>query len=172
MTTSTTRAAELMAADFAAVAARDIETFATFLHDGTTEVLHALDLVLVGREAIVPVFREIFTALPDMRFVTEAIHGVDDRTAVGQWHLTGTFTGGPFQGIEPTGRAIDLQGVDVMRFDADGRLDHNDVYYDGLAFARQVGLLPTADSIGDRGLLAAFNGLTRLRSAVRRRLGS
>ena len=57
-------------------------------------------------------------------------------------------------GIEPTGSAIDLPGFDVMRFDADGRVTDNVVYYDGATFARQIGMLPRRDSAADRAMLA------------------
>ena len=170
MTAPTRSAADQMAAEFDAIAERDLERLSEFWHDQTTEVFHALDVVLVGRDVIRPFFAELFTAVPDLDFRTEAIHGVDDRIAVGQWRILGTFAGGPFQGIEPTGRPVDLHGIDVMRFAGDGRLDHNDVYYDGLTFARQIGMLPTADSRGERGMRAVFNAVTRVRRSLRRRI--
>jgi hypothetical protein len=56
-----------------------------------------------------------------------------------------------------------------MRFEGQ-TLRHN-IYYDGLAFARQIGMLPTADSAGDRAMVAAFNAATRARQVVRSRFG-
>lgn len=87
---------------------------------------------------------------------------------MGQWRLEGDFTSAPFQGIEPTGRHVDVRGIDVMRFEGD-KLRHNDVYYDGLSFARQIGLLPAADSRADRAMIAGFNLISRARDAVRER---
>jgi hypothetical protein len=55
---------------------------------------------------------------------------------------------------------IELRGVDVMTFEND-ILGHNDVCHDGLSSARQIGLLPSADSLPDRGMTAAFNTMTR-----------
>jgi hypothetical protein len=100
-------------------------------------------------------------------FEAENVMGVDATTAVGQWKMRGTFDGGPFQGIEPTGRVIDLRGIDVMVFE-DGLLRHNTIYYDGLSFARQVGLLPAAGSRADRGMLATFNAAAKAKSRLRR----
>lgn len=54
-----------------------------------------------------------------------------------------------------------------MQFDG-SVLRRNEVYSDGLSFARQVGLLPAADMFGDRGLTAAFNATTRVRRLVGR----
>ena len=61
------------------------------------------------------------------------------------------------------GKHVELQGVDVFRFDADGKVDTNTVYYDGADFARQIGMLPPRDSALDRGVLTLFNTGTRLR---------
>ena len=83
--------------------------------------------------------------------------------------MTGTFAGGPFQGTEPTGKRVELRGVDVMVFESD-LLRHNVVYYDGLSFARQIGLLPSTDSLADRGMTAAFNTLTRAKRFAQQRL--
>ena len=45
----------------------------------------------------------------------------------------------------------------------DGLLVDNTIYYDGLSFARQIGMLPSAGSRGDRAMTAAFNAQTDLR---------
>ena len=169
MTTQTqtaTPAATLAHQAFDAIAARDLDRLARVWDERSTDVFHPLDLTLTGEPALRASFQELFTAIPDLEFVTDEVHAVSDEVAVGQWQMSGTFTGGPFQGIEPTGHHIHLQGVDVMRF-KDGRLRHNDVYYDGLSFARQVGILPPADSVADRAMTATFNAVTRARTAVR-----
>src|SRR6266550_127154 len=91
-----------------------------------------------------------------------------DETACVQWRSVGTFTGEPFIGIEPTGRRIELRGVDVMEIE-DGKIVRNTVYYDGAAFARGVGMLPAQDSGTEKAMYAAFNAATRLRRAIRER---
>ena len=53
-----------------------------------------------------------------------------------------------------------------MRFE-DGLLKHNTVYYDGLALARQIGLLPSEGSRTDRALQAAFNARTDTLAGVK-----
>jgi hypothetical protein len=55
-----------------------------------------------------------------------------------------------------------------MRFDDNGRVEENTVYYDGADFARQIGMLPPRDSALDRGVLSAFNAGTRLRQRLKR----
>jgi hypothetical protein len=85
-----------------------------------------------------------------------------------QWHAAGTFSGGKFQGIEPTGKHVEIRGVDVMEF-AEGRYVHNTIYYDGASFARQIGMLPRSGSVTEKATLAAFNASTRLRQRRNRR---
>ena len=64
----------------------------------------------------------------------------DNKVAV-RWRTTGTFCGSPFQGIEPTGARVELEGLDLLTVE-DGLIHRNDAYYDGAQFARQIGLLP------------------------------
>ena len=78
-----------------------------------------------------------------------------------RWRMTGTFCGGPFQGIEPTGARIELEGIDMLTIE-DGLIQRNDAYYDGTQFARAVGLLPPQDSAAERGMTARFNVRTRI----------
>jgi predicted ester cyclase len=88
----------------------------------------------------------LFAAAPDWRIEIENVLDDGDRQAVVQWRGSGTFDGEPFQGIAPTGRRIELRGVDAVRFDADGKVEENTIYYDGAEFARQVGMLPPRGS--------------------------
>jgi steroid delta-isomerase-like uncharacterized protein len=120
-----------------------------------------------GHEAVRAFFRELFGAFPDFTMTVDRVVA-DDTSAVVQWHAVGTFTGGPFQGIAPTGRWVDVRGVDVMEI-TDGLIQHNTVYYDGATFARQIGLLPGLGSRADQALLAAFNAKTTLSQWARDR---
>lgn len=165
----TPRAAELMREAFDAIAAKDLDRLAKTWDAQSTDNFIALGIEVTGESDLRTFFAELFAALPDLTMSVEDIHDVDERTAVGQWRMQGTFSGGPFQGIQPTGRTVDLRGIDVMRFE-NGVLRHNDVYYDGLAFARQIGLLPAAESRGDRALMAGFNAFTKAKDAVRERM--
>lgn len=166
--TGTVRASKLMREAFDAIAAKDLDRLATIWDDRSSDDFIALGTLVTGQVALRAFFRELFEAFPNLQMTVEEIHDVDERTAVGQWRLEGDFTGGPFQGIEPTGRHVVLRGVDVMRFEG-AMLRHNDVYYDGLSFARQIGLLPAADSRADHAMLGALNALSRVRAAVRER---
>ena len=157
--------ATLMRQLLEAVATKDLDTMGTMSHDDVVDDFVALGK-FEGKDAVAAFFSELFTAVPDMQFTINRIVGGDDRVAVGEWSITGTFSGGPFQGLEPTGRHVELRGVDVMEFD-EGRLCRNTIYYDGLRFARQVGMLPAEGSAADRAMRSSFNTVTRARKGLR-----
>lgn len=119
-----------------------------------------------GRPAIRAFFDGLLAAFPDFAIEVDRIVG-DDAAAVVQWRASGGFTGAPFQGIEPTGKRVELRGVDVMQVTG-GLVTFNTIYYDGASFARQVGMLPTSGSTTDRAVLSVFNAATRLRSKLNR----
>jgi steroid delta-isomerase-like uncharacterized protein len=149
--------ADLARALFAAIGRHDLDAVRALDAPDVVDDFVAIG-VFSGVDAVIGFFAELFAAVPDFRIDVLNVTAEGD-TAVVQWHATGTFSGGPFQGIHATGRSVDLRGCDVMRFE-DGLLKHNTIYYDGLAFARQIGLLPTEGSRADRALQTVFNART------------
>jgi steroid delta-isomerase-like uncharacterized protein len=120
--------------------------------------------VLRGHGEIAAFFSELFAAVPDLETtVTRVVAG--EREAAVEWRMTGHFSGGPFQGIDPTGRRIEMRGLDLLEIE-DGAIVGNTAYYDGMSFARQIGLMPPEDSGAERAMKSAFNTATRARRAV------
>lgn len=169
MTTPTGQTAktpgEVASAIFDAVAARDPEGIVRF---GAPD--EVADFVAVGElhgpDEVRRFFVEVFAAFPDFDVVVDRIVS-DERTAVVQWHVTATFTGGPFLGILPTGRGVAFKGVDVLEIE-DGLVRRATIYYDGATMARQIGVLPKQNSISDRALAAAVNLRTRATRLIKR----
>jgi len=120
---------------FEALSRRDLDTAMKFNTDDAVDDFVAIG-EFRGRLAIRRFFDELLAAFPDFVIAVDRIFG-DDSAAVVQWHAAGTFSGGKFQGIEPTGKRVQIRGVDVMEF-AEGRYVHNTIYYDGASFARQI----------------------------------
>jgi steroid delta-isomerase-like uncharacterized protein len=147
---------------------RDLSDPYRFWSDRSTNHFLAAGETVVGAKALAAWFAAFFAAVPDWQM--EILNTVDDgdRGVVVKWRGRGTLTGAPFQGIEPNGRRVEVNGVDVFRLDADGKVEENTIYYDGAEFARQVGMLPPRDSTADRLMLAAFNLQTRLRRRLTR----
>lgn len=133
--------------------------------------LYTDDIVAIGElrghKAVREFFAEMFTALPDYQMEIEQVIADSDAVAV-RWRSTGTFDGGPFQGIQPSGRRVEIRGVDVIEVDGE-HIVRNTIYYDGASFARQVGLLPREGSFADRAALRLYNARARLGRLFRRR---
>jgi ketosteroid isomerase-like protein len=153
-------AEEVARAVFAALARRDLAGVGAYLRPDDVQNFVPLG-VRRGSPAVLDVFAELFAALPDLSMEVEDVVADENRACV-RWRLRGTFTGGPFQGILATGRPIDLRGVDAMIEVADGLITANTIFYDGLAFARAVGVLPAQDSAATRWLIRFVNLRTRL----------
>lgn len=121
-----------------------------------------------GKDALAEFFRKLFAAFPDWTLEIEQTVDDGDSRAVVQWTAHATFDGPPWHGIEPTGHKLTVRGVDVISLDGDGRVAQNTVYYDGSAFARQIGMLPHEGSAADRAVLAAFNATTKTKTRLRK----
>jgi predicted ester cyclase len=149
---------------FSAVAARDLQAMSGFWDDEIVADVVPIG-IFRGPVALRAFFAELFVAVPDFDFAVRRIVADGDRASV-EWRMSGTFEGGPFQGLEPTGRRIELRGVDCLEV-AGERISHNAAYYDGAAFARAIGMLPAQDSGAERALTAGFNALTKLRRTLK-----
>jgi steroid delta-isomerase-like uncharacterized protein len=148
---------------FDAVGRRDVDGMLEhWIEDGVVDLVPIG--ILRGQDEIAAFFREMFAAFPDAETTVTRVAAGQNEVAV-EWRMTATFTGAPFQGIEPTGRPVELRGVDMIEI-ADGKNVTNTAYYDGMAFARGAGLLPPQDSGAERAMRSAVNAATRLRRAV------
>ena len=163
--TGTRSAREVAEAAFERFIAHDVEGCLAHWHPEGIQDWVALG-VFRGHDEVRALFRDVFAAQPDMEMVVEHVIADDRRCAV-QWRSRGTHTGA-FRGLDPTGRTVELRGVDVMEVE-DGLVVRNTVYYDGAAMARGLGLLPEQDSGAERFMIGAFNGVTRLRRAIAER---
>lgn len=88
--------------------------------------------------------------LPDLRFEIlngQFVGGADGTVVTAQWLMHGTNTG-PLLGQSPTGRPVELRGVDVITL-AGGKIGSVEQYFDRKALAEELGfqmrpLLPVA----------------------------
>lgn len=148
---------------FDAIARRDVHAMGEHWSEGGLNDIVPIR-VLRGRAETVSFFTELFAAVPDLETtVTRVVAG--EREAAVEWRMTGHFTGAPFQGLDPTGKRIELRGLALFQVE-DGRIAASTAYYDGMAFARQVGLMPAQDSSAENAMKNAFNAATRVRRAV------
>jgi steroid delta-isomerase-like uncharacterized protein len=154
---------------FDAMARRDAEAMREhWREDGVEDVVPVG--VLRGRDEIHSFFSATFAAMPDVETTLTRLVAGDSSAAV-EWRMSGHFTGAPFQGIEPTGKRVEVRGLDLFELE-DGKLVSNTAYYDGMSFARQIGMLPPEGSGAERAMTGAFNAVTKLRRKVADQRGS
>lgn len=167
MSAATVTPKEFVERAFDVLNRHDLDALDELWHEDLVEDVVAMEPIH-GRPAMREYFRQLFAALPDLRFEVVRITA-DDRAAAVQYRLIGTTSGEAFQGIvPPPGKRMELRGIDVMEVDG-GRLRRNTIYFDGATFARQLGMLPPQGSPADRAMLAAFNASSRLRGRLRSR---
>ena len=148
---------------FDAIAARDPHAIAQlWAADGVADVVPYGPLRGPGEVKLY--FRALFAAFPDLETSVESVF-TSEREAAVRWRMTAHFTGDAYDGIEPTGSRVELRGVHVLEIE-DGKAVAASVYYDGMSFARQVGLVPARDSAAERALKSALNASTKLRRSV------
>lgn len=164
MTTDTASTADLARGVFDGFNAHDVDAMRRLWSDGVEERMP--DGTYRGPGELAPYFKALFAALPDIHMDVKAIVAEGDEAFV-RWTLTGTHEG-EFQGIKPTGRRMEIEGVDHLTF-RDGRLVSNFVIFDRQQFAQQLGLMPPDGSGAERGLKAAFNAQTALKARLAKR---
>jgi predicted ester cyclase len=161
-----TDAATVARGYFDAVVKRDIEAMATFWEPGAPDVIHGVVEMKVP-EDLHAWFGGLFAAFPDFTFKVLDIVASGEKAAV-HWHATGTFNGSaPFEGLNPNGARVDVQGCDVLTI-RDGLIRRNDAFMNGTEMARQLGVLPPAGSPAERVMTGALNLKTRLVRLIRR----
>jgi len=161
-------AEERIRSHFQDLANHDLRAIAqNWREDGVEEMLPTG--VLRGRDAIVRNLADLFAAVPDLETTVTRLVAGEQQAAV-EWRMRGTFNGAAYQGIEPTARPVEIRGFELFELQ-DGQIASATVYYDGLSFARQVGMMPPQDSGAERAMKSAFNAVTKVRRAIDERRG-
>jgi predicted ester cyclase len=87
-----------------------------------------------GQKQIAGAFRDAF---PDLRFRVEIVVAEGDYVAA-RWTASGTHTG-VWGDVEPTGRSVTFSGVNIFRFDDEGRVAEIWNHRDDLGLREQLG---------------------------------
>jgi predicted ester cyclase len=151
---------------FDALAAQDLERALTVWKPGGIDTLHGIG-ELVAPDGIRAYFSELFRAFPDWQFEVVELVGSGDLAAA-RWRVKATHSGpGRFQGVNATGKTVELEGCDMFRVE-DELIVENNAYTNGMQIAQQLGLLPPQGSTGERAMTGAFNAKTAAASAIKR----
>ncbi|MCE9534464.1 MAG: ester cyclase [Planctomycetes bacterium] len=91
---------------------------------------------LTGKAGISSVYQELATAIPDLTIEVQS--ALDNPgCSVREIVITGTHQG-TYQGIEPSGRSIQLSCACFFHFDAQGLLRTERMYFDNQSLQRQM----------------------------------
>ncbi len=85
-------------------------------------------------------FAMMKAGFPDLRFDAEDVLESGDK-AVARARVTGTNKG-DFMGIPASGKSIDIQAIDIVRFGADGLAREHWGVMDIMAMMQQIGAVP------------------------------
>lgn len=117
------------------ITAHDIDGFCALLADDFVEH-EELPEGATGAEGVKRFFEVQIAAFPDMAMTIEDVIDGGEKIAA-RVRLTGTQTA-DFMGIPATGKAIDVDVIDVMRFGADGLVHEHWGVADQMAMMRQL----------------------------------
>lgn len=122
------------------LSAGDIDAFGELIADDFVEHEDTPGLEPT-KEGVLQLFTLYRASFPDMRMeLDEALPSGDK--VVGRVRATGTHSGEPFMGIPASGKSIDVQLVDIMGFDDDGRICEHWGVMDSLSMMQQLGAIP------------------------------
>jgi predicted ester cyclase len=109
------------------------------------------DGIFEGRAAIRERLANELEAIPDVTHTVVSFIEQGDAFA-DEWTFVGTQTG-PLTlpdgtVLAPTGKRVEVQGMEVVRVGPDGKIVLNTLYFDNLAVAIQLGVAPEGASAG------------------------
>ena len=125
----------------------DAEAHVPFDHPGSGPA--SLQKIVAG-------LREGF---PDLQMEILDLIGEGDKVVV-VWRSVRQTQTGPYRGIPPTGRAVKISGINVLRFE-DGRLAEYRMQLDELGAARQMGAVPPEAISSPRRIAFVLGSLFR-----------
>ena len=123
--------------------AGDIDGFGEFLADDFVEHEETPGLAPT-KEGVLEFFRMYRAAFPDLRVDPEDVIASGDKVVV-RVRATGTNTG-DFMGMPATGKSMDIQLIDIVRFDEDGLGHEHWGVADVMKMMQQLGVVPTPES--------------------------
>jgi steroid delta-isomerase-like uncharacterized protein len=159
-------AKQVATAYFDAIKARDLDAMVAVWKPGSMDYLYGMADLKVPQD-LRTFFGTMFRAFPDFEMVVADMVAYGDKAAV-RWRATGTFTGDEkFQGLNPTGASIKIEGLDLLTIE-DGLIVENRAYTDAMEMARQMGAMPPPGSVGEKAMFGAVNARTAAVDAIKR----
>ena len=93
-----------------------------------------------SKEGVKQMFHMFRAAFPDLRMEVEDVVASGDKV-VARVRTTGTHQG-EFMGMPATGKSVEVQVIDIMRFGDDGLVHEHWGLFDALGMMQQIGAIP------------------------------
>ena len=122
----------------------DIDGFGEFLAEDFVEHEQAPGLAPT-KAGVLEFFRMYRGAFPDLRFEPQDYIASEDKVVV-RVRVSGTNTGGEFMGMPATGKSIEIQLIDIVRFGGDGLGHEHWGVADVMAMMQQLGAVPMPET--------------------------
>jgi steroid delta-isomerase-like uncharacterized protein len=129
-----------MRSTYSRISAGDLEGFGDLVADDFVEHDEIPGLAPT-KDGMLAYFRILLTAFPDMQMNVEDIIASNDKS-VARVRATATHNG-EFMGVPPTGKTVEVQLIDIMRFDDAGLVSEHWGVVDMLSLMQQLGVVPT-----------------------------
>ena len=94
-----------------------------------------------SKEGVKQLFHMYRASFPDLRMDVAEILPSGDKV-VARIRATGTHTGEAFMGVPASGKSVDVQLIDITRFDDDGLAREHSGVFDALSLMQQLGAIP------------------------------
>jgi steroid delta-isomerase-like uncharacterized protein len=119
--------------------AGDVDGFGELLADDFVEHEETPGLAPT-KEGVKAFFKMYIAAFPNLRMDPEDVLASGDKV-VARVRATGTHEG-EFMGMPATGKSIEVQAIDIVRFDDDGLAHEHWGVFDVMGMMQQLGVVP------------------------------
>ena len=119
--------------------AHDLDGFSALLADDFVEHEETPGLSPT-KEGVRQFFEMYVAAFPDLRMEPQDVLPSGDKV-VARVKCTGTQTG-DFMGMPATGKSVEVEAIDILRFGDDGLVHEHWGVFDALAMMQQLGAIP------------------------------
>jgi steroid delta-isomerase-like uncharacterized protein len=118
----------------------DLEYVKTMLSDDFVEHEDAPGITGHDKAAALQWFETMFKAVPDMWCKVNHVLASDDKVAI---HVSfgGIDEGGLMPGVPATGKSFEIEGIDIVRVNDDGKFSEHWGISDGMGMMMQLGLV-------------------------------
>ncbi len=106
-----------------------------------------------GPEGFIQFFTQFRAAFPDLKIAVEQMVADENNVAIA-YTVTGTQDG-PFQGIPATGRKIKARGVQIAKFNSEGKITERWGSSDEAGILQQIGASKPAGAMNEPPAISA-----------------